>query len=225
MLVGVVSHINRKELADKLASDVEADFVSRDNTWPPNTKGCATNHIRTLTDLKRKSITGEWCVVLEDDAVPVVGFRRELHRALIKSDSSLVGLYVGTGNPDGATQRAIIPAVSAARSSDAAWIESDWFISTVGYAIRSEWLSGLVSALSTMGGPVDNRISEWSQQVGLKTWYCQPSLVDHDDQSSMITSFQFHPRHAHRYGIRDEWNRRTVQMGYAHGWSPEHARP
>lgn len=223
MLIGVVSHVNRKELAHKLAVDVGADYVSEDRTWPPSNMGCASNHIKTLTHLNSLAAPDEWCVILEDDALPVDNFRDELNRALMKCDASLVGLYLGTGNSDGPTQRAIIPAVNAARTSDAAWIESDWFISTVGYVLRAEWLSDLIPALSSMGGPVDNRISDWSQSAGLKTWYCQPSLVDHHDESSMITSFSFHPRHAHSCGTRDEWNRGTVQMGYAHGWSPAHA--
>lgn len=225
MLIGVVSHVNRKALADRLSADVDADFVSTDIGWPPSATGCADNHIRTLKYLAMIASPGEWCVVLEDDARPVDDFRRQLKRALLKCDASLIGLYLGTGNPDGSTQRAIIPAVNAARASEAAWIVSDWFISTVGYVVRSESLSDLVTTISDMGGPVDNRISEWSQGAGLKTWYCQPSLLDHDDESSMISSFMPYPRHAHRVGIRDEWNRDAVEMGYAEGWSPEHARP
>jgi len=223
MLIGVVTHVNRKELSGKLIRDVEADCVGVDHTWPPNPIGCANNHIRTLKSLYMTANPGEWCVVLEDDAVPVANFRQELKRALLSCDASLVGLYLGTGSPDGATQRAIIPAVSAAKASDAAWIESDWFISTVGYVLRSEWLSDLIAGISDLSGPVDNRISEWSQEAGLKTWYCQPSLVDHHDEQSMISSFSFYPRQAHWVGTRDQWNRRTVEMGYAEGWSPVHA--
>lgn len=223
MLVGIVSHARRKGLVDKLVDDVQASYVGRDATWPPNAKGCADNHIRVLKRLNMMATPGEWCVVLEDDALPVPNFRQEVKQALMKCDASLVGLYLGTGNPTGPTQRAILPAVRDASASDAAWIVSDWFISTVGYVLRSDWISDLITAISDMGGPVDNRISEWSQQAGLKTWYCQPSLVDHHDESSMITSFAFYPRHAHNVGVREQWNRRTVEMGYAYGWSPSHA--
>lgn len=221
MLIGVVAHAKREVLASKLSGAVQPDAVSFDRTWPPSAQGCADNHIRVLKSLNGIVRHGQWCVVLEDDAVPVDDFRQELHRALLRTDASLVGLYLGTGNPDGPTQRAIMPAVAAAEASESAWIVADWFISTVGYAVRSTWLADLITGISMMGGPVDNRISQWSQDAGLNTWYCQPSLVDHHDESSMLSTFTPHPRHAHRFGVRDQWNSLTVPMGYAEGWSPE----
>jgi GR25 family glycosyltransferase involved in LPS biosynthesis len=221
MLIGVVAHVNREDMAERLICDVDADVFNFDHSFPPSPMGCANNHIRVLQQLCMLATTGEWCVVLEDDAQPVPDFRRHVKRALLKAGSSLVGLYLGTGNPHGATQRAIIPAVEAAQASQACWIVADWFISTVGYAVHSTLLSGLIKGISKIGGPVDNRINDWCHDAGIRAWYTQPSLVDHDECPSIISSVVVQPqRRAHRYGSLSKWNDRTVEMGYARGWSP-----
>jgi len=219
MLIGVVSHISRQGMGDSLVDRVCADLIYRDQTCPPSIAGCAGNHARVLKDLHRMATPGEWSVVLEDDAIPVENFRNELKRALLKCDGELVGLYLGTGNPSGATQQSICPAVIECLGRDASWIVAKWFISTVGYAVHSSRLASLVAALPDMSGPVDNRINEWSQTEGVETWYCQPSLVDHHDESSTITSFMPYRRQAHRFGARDDWNRRTVHMGCPDAWN------
>jgi GR25 family glycosyltransferase involved in LPS biosynthesis len=221
MLVGVVAHVNREHLVDKLLRDTEIDTIKWDDRLPSVT-GCAENHIRVLKELDRHTGEDDWAIILEDDARPVPGFRDHLKRALVKTDTPLVGLYLGTGNPDGPTQRAISPAVRAAEASGSHWIVSDWFISTVGYAVRSSWLPALIAGISDMGGPVDNRINEWTHGVGIKTWYTQPSLVDHEDDRSLLRAARsWHtPRRAWRVGSRTEWNDLTVEMGYAEGWSP-----
>lgn len=223
MILGVVAHADRRVLAERLIGEVDADLWRFDQTHPPTPAGCANNHIEVLKHLKDIATPSEWCIVLEDDARPVENFWVEVKRALLLCHrrTPLVGLYLGTGNPDGVTQQAIMPAIERADEYDAAWIVSDWFISTVGYVVRSEWISSLITAISDMTGPVDNRINDWTQQIGIDTWYTVPSLVDHDDQSSMLTTFMPHKRHAHRFGTRDTWNNKRVRMGYAKGWSPD----
>lgn len=221
MLIGVVAHVNREKMAEKLISDVDADVFCFDHTFPPSPKGCADNHIRVLRQLTMLATLGEFVVVLEDDAEPVADFRNQVKAALRRAGSPLVGFHLGTGSPHGAVQRAVIPAVEAAEAAGANWIVSDWFISTLGYAVRSELLSALLRGISDVGGPVDNRINEWTHSAGVKTWYSQPSLVDHDDGQSLISAVMVQPvRRAHRFGTVPKWNGRTVDMGYARGWSP-----
>jgi hypothetical protein len=229
MLIGVVAHVQREHLVDKLIRDVQVDVIKWDDRFPPDVAGCADNHIRVLTELS-KHANGRWVVVLEDDAEPIPNFREQAESALATAGSPLVGFYLGSGNPNGPTQRAIIPAVKAAEASDSHWIVADWFISTVGYAVRSTWLPALLAALTGNGGPVDNRINEWSHSWGLKTWYAQPSLVDHSDVRTLIGGGgipdfeQIMPRRAHRVGWRPRWDASTTDMGYAKGWSPRHVR-
>jgi len=221
MLIGVVAHVNREDMAQELIDHIGADVFCFDHTFPPSPKGCADNHIRVLRQLCMLATPGEWVVVCEDDAQPVQDFRNQLKAALLKAGSPLVNFYLGAGSPHGAVGQAVIPAVEAAEASAASWIVSDWFISTVAYAVRSPLLSGLVTGISDMGGPTEIRINEWTHHTRTKTWYTQPSLVDHHDGPSLVNSAMTQSVHrAHRFGTRDTWNRRTVEMGYARGWSP-----
>jgi hypothetical protein len=215
-------------MADRLVHDVAAEVVSVDdgNGYIANpVKACADNHIRALT-LLWQGPRADWVVVLEDDAQPVPNFRHHVSVALQWAETSIVGLYLGTGNPNGPTQQAIIPAVREADDVDIPWIVGDWFISTVGYAVRWECLPYLIETLSELVGPIDNRINTWTHMVDLPTWYTQPSLVDHEDGPSVISSPGIPNyeniktrRRAHRFGTRSEWGSRTVKLGYAEGWS------
>jgi hypothetical protein len=219
MLIGVVAHVKREDMAQELIEQIGADVFCFDHTFPPSPKGCADNHIRVMRQLCMLATPGEWCVVCEDDAEPVEDFRNQLKAALLKAGSPLVNFHLGTGSPHGAVQQAIIAAVEAAEASQACWIVSDWFISTVAYAVRSPLLSGLITGISDMGGPTEVRINEWTHHARVQTWYSQPSLADHHGQS-LINSATQPERAAHRFGTRDTWNRITVDMGYARGWSP-----
>lgn len=229
--IGVVAHTDRKVMAQNLSERVGADVRSIDNGnlgvvdgWFDPVEACARNHIRTLRMLAEMS--ADWAVVLEDDAEPVPNLRQHLASALMWAESSIVGLYLGTGNPDGPTQQAIVPAVKEAKDAGIPWINGEWFISTVGYAVRSEYLPYLIRIISGLTGPVDNRINTWTHAAGLDTWYTQPSLVDHDDGPSVISVTGIPDyentkmmRRAHSFGIRDEWDSRTVKLGHAEGWS------
>jgi hypothetical protein len=226
MLIGVVAHVNREHLVTKLIREIDVDVIRWDDGIP-SVAGCANNHIRVLQELNRcAGQRDEWCVVLEDDARPAPKFREQLEKALAVAETPLVGLYLGTGNPRGHTQQAISAAVYSAETTGSHWITADWFMSTVGYAVKTSWLAALTSGLLSRGGPADNRINDWSHQVKFRTWYTQPSLVDHADEPSMINGAHLalgdmvKPRQAWRFGTRDEWFARTVEMGYAKGWSP-----
>lgn len=226
MLIGVVAHVSREHLVEELQRHTTVDIIRWDD-GVPGVNGCADNHIRVLQALRRYAYwSDEWCVVLEDDARPAPDFRQQLNKALARPESPLVALYLGTGNPKGATQQAIEPAIRAAEAADSHWITADWFMSGVGYAVRASSVSDLIEFMSSNGGPADNRINDWSHHVGIQTWYTQPSLVEHADEPSIINGAhqaydRITPRHAWRHGGRDEWLSSTVQMGYAQGWSPE----
>ena len=218
MLIGVVAHVEREDLASRLIRETQADVWKFDD-GVPSVKGCADNHIRVLTELNKHAENDRWCVVLEDDARPVADFRRQLNMALAQVDNPLVGLYLGDGNLNGETMNAVVPAVAAAKASDSHWIVADWFISTVGYAVRSAWLPAMLAGISDVGGPVDMRINRWTQRFDMQTWYPQPSLVDHRDERSVIApDLSIQPRRAHRFGSRTEWDCSTVEMKYADPW-------
>lgn len=175
--VGIVSHLSRGGEARRLAEDVCADLVSRDN----GLMGCDGNH-----DLVHNLLLGlgcEWSVVLEDDAVPVAGFIAELRSALRVAPSPVVSLYLGRLRPP-QYQRSIRSAVERADAAGADWIVSDRMYHGVGYAIRTELLESLSEFVVDL--PVDERISEWVRSNNLKVSYTWPSLVDHADIPTVI---------------------------------------
>lgn len=224
MLVGIVAHVNREHLVDNLIRETQADVIRFDDTFPPSVTGCAENHVRVLTELNRHATGNEFVVVLEDDAVPVENFRDQVKSALALSESPLVGLYLGTNSPGGRIYNAMLPAVEAANAADANWIVADWFIGTVAYAVRADWLPALIDSLSNDGGPVDVRICTWSQRAGIETWYSQPSLANHDNGQSLINSVpgfeKMVIRRAWNFGTRDEWSSSAVKMDHidSDGW-------
>lgn len=222
MLVGIVAHVNREHLVDRLIRDTQADIFRFDDTFPPSAKGCASNHIRVLSDLYGYAKHNEWIIVLEDDAQPVDDFRKQAELALAQADSALVGLYLGTSNPGGVIQRAIEPAVINAEAVDSNWVVADWFISGPGYAVRSDVVVSLIDSLMVSRGPVDVRINEWARYESIPTWYTYPSLINHDDAQSLINAHLSTTtvRRAWRAGGRTEWCSSTTQMEHvdAQAW-------
>ena len=176
-LIGVVAHTSRAKAAHELFDTVEADFLSIDD----GQLGCDGNHDRVHRWLA--SQPSVYSVVLEDDAVPVPGFRSQLAACLEHSPEPLVSLYLGQSRPP-QYQAAIGRAVEVAQRQGADWVSSDRMYHGVGYAVRTSLLAGLIGW--TMGLPVDERISDWAAWSGLDVAYPFPSLVDHADWPTVI---------------------------------------
>jgi GR25 family glycosyltransferase involved in LPS biosynthesis len=78
-VVAIVGHTSRQAMIDELAAAiVEPAAVLIDD----GRLGCTANHRRAWETLHRRRSQAEWGVVLEDDAVPVDGFRDQLTIAL-----------------------------------------------------------------------------------------------------------------------------------------------
>lgn len=227
MLVGVVAHHRRTATAESLARQVTADYLSIDPGDPLDVAdGCrraADNHIAVLKWMAAKSNIS-WAIVLEDDAHPAPRLRYTLHRAFHHTPSLLVGLYLGTGNPSGPVQRAIQPVHLRATACGAAWLTADWFTSSVGYAVHRSVLGDMLDFISPMDCELPLRITRWAQEMGIRTAYTRPSLVDHDDHDSVVYPQEPGnrlPRKAWSYGRRDDWATRALHIeGHCPPWSP-----
>jgi hypothetical protein len=68
--VAIVGHTSRQAMIDRLTLAVEPAVVAIDD----GRLGCNANHRCAWEALHGMRSRGEWGVVLEDDAVPVVGF-------------------------------------------------------------------------------------------------------------------------------------------------------
>lgn len=206
--IGIVAHTARAEEAHTLFTSVGASFLSMDN----GRRGCDLNHDHVHRWLASQPT--DWAVILEDDAIPVTGFRAQLGQCLAHAPSPLVGLYLGRCRPP-QYQSVIGAAVSAAEAVGADWVLSDRMYHGVGYAVRTDLLASLVDF--RIGLPVDERISEWASSAGLRVAYCSPSLVDHADWPTVI------PRHndgqprtsgrvAWNAGPHLEWSNKSVSV-------------
>lgn len=225
MQIGIVGHISREEMATNLADRVAADFLSIDqgkwfSLWE-STRRCAVNHITVLKRLHEMAVGQEWCVVLEDDALPVPGFRTAAADALKWAPSPLVGLYLGQGNPSGEIQRNI----RVALDKNTAWITADYFIASVAYALKADAIPTLIDFITPRDEELPLRISRWSQFQGLLTAYTRPSLVNHRDDESTIypgiplAERQKLPRIAWDCGSRSNWNTPATHLPPDAKWS------
>lgn len=93
--IGIVAHIDRQHMAEQLAEQVNADFISIDGIH--QRLGCNANHRRTWTEIAALNPTVG--VVLEDDAVVCPDFRHQLEQAIKASPTHITSLYLGRQRP------------------------------------------------------------------------------------------------------------------------------
>lgn len=209
--VGIVGHVDRAADHDELAELSGARLVSVDD----GTAGCNSNHVATWMRLLAESPESDWLVVLEDDAVPVPGFKRQLALALSAAPTQVVSLYLGTGHPS-VWQPKIKKAVEVAD----AWIVSEHLLHAVGYAMHAELVTEMLDYLDhdgMRGVAIDSRITNWLRANRILVGYVNPSLVDHLDEESVIGVHpdgmpRNRPRHAWVTGTRDNWRSRSTLL-------------
>lgn len=211
MRIAVVAHESRRMDATILAMEATADMVSFDD----GTLGCAGNHQRAWqwhADMHTGDPT-EWCVVLEDDALPVPDFPNQLAAALTMAPAPIVSLYLGTDGRDHWQSR--IRAAIHITTPGTSWIlsPSGALLHAVGVAIRAD----LLPVTLQPGLPPDAAISNWAKRHSHPIAYTWPSLIDHDDGPSVITRRgDPHPRdvarRAHHVSARPLWTRQAVVL-------------
>ena len=213
MKVGIAAHEDRIVNAHNLSHAVWADHVSVDD----GTLGCEGNHRKVWRAISDIAQPDEWCVVLEDDAIPVPDFRRQAEAALAVAPATVVSFYLGRINPVH-WQGFIEKAVSQADSVDACWITSDTTLHAVGIAIRTPKLvNAMLKRTSEYARPIDERITMWCRNFGHPTAYTHPSLVDHADGDPVIAqrrdgTVRTPGRVAWSYGPRRRWTTSSVPL-------------
>ena len=210
--IGVVGHVSRSGMGKALARQVGAQFISVDS----GILGCDENHKMVLTHLS--ALGGDFAVVLEDDATPVVGFAEQLPRVLESAppEVDVIGLYVGKLRPP-QFQTRIGNAIRNAQATGAHWLLSRHMLHAVGYAIRTEHIPSLL-AFDSMW-PIDQHIGAWAATAGAdarRVGYCWPSLVDHSDAPTLVAHPDGQPRipgrTAWRTGTRTTWSSGSVVL-------------
>ncbi|HCD8152699.1 TPA: hypothetical protein QCG56_002218 [Enterobacter cancerogenus] len=92
MLIAIVAHHSRRTMAEELASKLEADIVFMDE----HSAGANSNHLRALRWAAEQS---DRVIIIEEDALPVEGFRDKAQDWLVRFPDDMLSFYLGTGRP------------------------------------------------------------------------------------------------------------------------------
>lgn len=206
LAVGIVAHVSRQESIRRLSNAVRPDVVIPDD----GSAGVGANHIAVLTHLlpTARAACADWVVVMEDDALPVDGFRPYATVMLEVAPTPIVSFYLGTGHPLQYQDRC-----AAAVKSDASWIIHTHLRHAVAYAVHVSLVKELARhmiTLTRLSWAPDDAISAYAGLNGHSIAYTNPSLVDHDDKlPPVVTGRTFrgrrtggrkYPRRAHNFG-------------------------
>lgn len=197
-------------MATSLADMLHADYLSVDD----GSLGFG-NHVRVWRELAQ--LDCDWCLVVEDDAVPVRNFAAQLKAALNNAPSPLVSLYLGR---DMRTTPRLLDAVTQAQANDASWIMHNKLLHAVAVAVRTPLIDNMLEYVERKRYlPIDDAISGWRARHLLKypVAYTSPSLVEHRDTPSVIEHRRDNlprntPRTALHVGERSHWSNASVNV-------------
>lgn len=173
---------------------------------------CEANHRRCWSYLAGSN-PEPWSIVVEDDALPVEGFTRQLEKALTAAPSPIVSLYLGRIRPPH-FQPFIELSLTHARRDNSCWLTGK-LLHGVGVAIRTDMVKAMLDEADPQL-PIDQSIGVWARRQGIDTAYTLPSLLDHDDGPTLIEHRDNTPRSPGRVawwtGTRDAWTDKTTPM-------------
>lgn len=189
--ITIMAHPKRATLASYLAKQVGGQVVWDELNDQLDTQDRAWG----LHDHEH-----DWCVVLEDDALPSKWFSdlgKTLERARLYNPRSIVSLYVGTARPRNSR---VTVATHRADVLSAGWLSHDSLLWNVAVCIPTYLVSGMLEYVSYVKLPADQRIGRWARASKVQVLYAWPSLVDHYDGDSILKNNTKNPRVARRLG-------------------------
>ncbi|EKT5041806.1 Uncharacterised protein [Enterobacter hormaechei] len=189
MLIAIVAHHSRRTMAEELASKLEADIVFMDE----HSAGANSNHLRALRWAAEQS---DRVIIIEEDALPVEGFRDKAQDWLARFPDDMLSFYLGTGRPP-QYQKEI-----AGMLVDADRVCSD-------HIVLSKLIHGV--CYSPPQGRLARMLSAWNKTLaadyavgeafGGRVIYPCYSLVDHADMPTV----ERHPDNEPRTERRRAW--------------------
>jgi GR25 family glycosyltransferase involved in LPS biosynthesis len=212
-MIGIVAHTKRANQTHILMDQVQAAYTNIDD----GTLGCDDNH-RHVWQWLLQHTTNEWCIVLEDDALPVEGFIAQAEQALSVAPSPVISFYLGRHHiPELEWEQRKQQAIARADQADAHFITSNHLLHAVAVAVRTDHIAPMLRHLNTLPIlPIDEAITHWIQNTGQDVSYTWPSLADHADQPTLFRHRDKLPRPpgriAYRTGGHNTWTDRAVTM-------------
>jgi hypothetical protein len=213
-VIGIVAHTKRAEQTHILMDQVRAAYTNIDD----GTLGCDDNH-RHVWQWLLQHTTDEWCIVLEDDALPVDGFISQAEQALSVAPSPVISFYLGRHHiPELEWEQRKREAIARADQADAHFITSNHLLHAVAIAVRTDHIARMLAHLNMLPNvlPIDEAITHWIQNTGQDVSYTWPSLADHADQPTLFRHRDKLPRPpgriAYRTGGHNTWTDRAVTM-------------
>ncbi|EMM6854008.1 TPA: hypothetical protein ACX3LN_002717 [Enterobacter hormaechei] len=184
----VVGHHSRHKQALRLAESLGA-FLLIDNS----DRGANWNHHRALQWAAEQSSR---VVVLEDDALPVRGFKDQVAVWLARFPCHMLSFYLGTGRPP-QYQMQVAERLIVADKTRADYITLSRLIHGVCYSVPPEHVQRVLSRWDN-SKPADYAVGDaWSGSV---IYPCY-SLVDHAD----LPTVERHPDNEPRTERRRAW--------------------
>lgn len=189
MLIAIVAHHSRRTMAEELASKLEADIVFMDE----HSAGANSNHLRALRWAAEQS---DRVIIIEEDALPVEGFRDKAQDWLARFPDDMLSFYLGTGRPPQYQKE------SAGMLVDADRVCGD-------HIVLSKLIHGV--CYSPPQGRLARMLSTWNKTLaadyavgeafGGRVIYPCYSLVDHAD----LPTVERHPDNEPRTERRRAW--------------------
>lgn len=189
MLIAIVAHHSRRAMANDLASELEADSIFMDE----HSAGANANHLRALSWAAEQS---DRVIIIEEDALPVDGFRDKAQDWLTRFPDNLCSFYLGTGRPP-QYQMQIAERLIVADKTQADYITLPRLIHGVCYSVPPQHIERVLSRWDS-SKPADYAVGDaWGGSV---VYPCY-SLVDHAD----LPTVERHPDSAPRTERRRAW--------------------
>ncbi|EPL9641789.1 hypothetical protein MMF17_001729 [Enterobacter hormaechei] len=176
-------------MANDLASELEADSIFMDE----HSAGANANHLRALSWAAEQS---DRVIIIEEDALPVDGFRDKAQDWLTRFPDNLCSFYLGTGRPP-QYQMQIAERLIVADKTRADYITLSRLIHGVCYSVPPVHVHRVLSRWDN-SKPADYAVGDaWGGSV---IYPCY-SLVDHADGEPV----ERHPDSAPRTERRRAW--------------------
>lgn len=179
----IAAHPKRRAMAELLDEAVNATAIvydEHDDEWDTMSRAWrAAREVAVISGATH-------ALVLQDDAVPIEGFTRTVLEAIDQHPGNAISLYLGRKKPSRWVGNVDF-AVRVAEAEGYSWLRASHLLHGVALVLPVAWIDGMLTWCRKSNAPYDERVGYFLRHVvGSLTYYPQPSLVDHDDDTPSL---------------------------------------